>query len=208
MLFVFFGVIVAIAFGTMSRGSTYEADRAKNRTEKLKTAREEWMKTSGGYAWVDKTKGIARIPIERAMQLELAELQTKKPAPAGPIATPAPAEVPASATGAAQPANPSAAAPASPGTTPPATSITGQHSVIRGQPAAAANPPNPAPGTQPGASATPAAQPRTHSVSTAVSPSVGPVQHPVGSPLPARGVPTGSPASARSAPPTPSPRQQ
>ena len=35
-----------------------------------------------------KKKGVARIPIQRAMELELADLQSKKPAPAGPIATP------------------------------------------------------------------------------------------------------------------------
>ena len=103
MLFVFFGVIVAIAFGAMSRGSTFEADRAKARAEKLKTAEEEWNKTAQSYGWVDKAKGFAHIPIQRAMALELADLQAKKPAPAGPIATPAPA---------AAPANPPAAAPA------------------------------------------------------------------------------------------------
>ena len=89
-LFVFFGVIVAIAFGAMQRGSSYEADRAKARAEKLKTAQDEWNKTSGSYGWVDQAKGIAHIPIQRAMQLELADLQSKKPAPAGPIATPEP----------------------------------------------------------------------------------------------------------------------
>jgi hypothetical protein len=203
-LFVFFGAIVAIAFGTMSRTSTYEEDRAKNRADKLKTAREEWMKASTGYAWVDKAKGVARIPIARAMELEIAELQAKKPAPAGPIATPVPAEAPASATGAPQPANPPVTAPTSKSPTPPPTSITGPHSEIRGQPAAAANPPNAAPGTQPGASATPAAQPRSQSELPAVSPSVGRVQHSVGTPLPARGAPGSSPAV--SAQPTPSPR--
>ena len=95
MLFVFFGVIVAIAFGAMSRGSTYEEDRAKTRAEKLKTAQDEWNKTAQSYGWIDKGKGVAHIPIERAMALELAELQAKKPAPAGPIATPTPAAAPA-----------------------------------------------------------------------------------------------------------------
>lgn len=108
-LFAFFGVIVAIAFGAMHRGSTYEVDRARARTEKLRTAKEEWNKTSSSYGWVDQAKGIAHIPIQRAMQLELADLQSKKPAPAGPIATPEPA---------------AAAAPAAPNTPtalPPAT---------------------------------------------------------------------------------------
>ena len=105
VLFVFFGAIVAITFGAMQRGSTYEEERAKARAEKLKTAQEEWNKTSSSYGWVDKEKGVAHIPIERAMELELADLQSKKPAPAGPIATPAPAEAPAHPAGAPQPAN-------------------------------------------------------------------------------------------------------
>jgi hypothetical protein len=108
VLFVFFGVIVAIAFGAMSRGSTYEEDRARARAEKLKTAADEWNKTAGSYGWVDKGKGVAHIPIQRAIELELADLQAKKPTPAGPIATPTPA---ASAEAAPQPGNSPAAAP-------------------------------------------------------------------------------------------------
>ncbi len=109
VLFVFFGVIVAITFGAMHRGSSYEEDRAKTRAEKLKTAVDEWNKTLGSYGWVDKAKGVAHIPIHRAMQLELADLQAKKPASAGPIATPEPAAAP----------NSPAAAPApAPGTSP------------------------------------------------------------------------------------------
>ncbi len=103
VLFVFFGVIVAIAFGAMSRSSTYEEDRAKARAEKLKTAQEEWNKTAQSYGWVDKTKGVAHIPIQRAIELEIADLQAKKPQPAGPIATPTPAASPEAAP---QPGNP------------------------------------------------------------------------------------------------------
>ena len=105
VLFVFFGAIVAIAFGAMHRGSTYEDERANARAEKLKTARKEWNKTLTSYGWVDKGKGVAHIPIDRAMELELTDLQSKKPAPAGPIATPEPA-VPATATGAPSPSKP------------------------------------------------------------------------------------------------------
>ncbi len=113
MLFVFFGVIAAIAFGAMSRGSTYEEDRAKARAEKLKTAEDEWSKTAKTYGWVDKSKGVAHIPIHRAMMLELADLQAKKPAPAGPIATPAPPEAPATTPAAPPTTSSPAVAPAS-----------------------------------------------------------------------------------------------
>ncbi len=119
MLFVFFGVIVLIAFGAMSRGSTYEADRAKARMEKLQTAREAWDKTASSYGWVNKEKGIAHIPLQRAMELELADLQATKPTAAGPIPTPAPAEVPAAAPSATQSINPPNAA-SSAATTPAA----------------------------------------------------------------------------------------
>ncbi|MEO6969448.1 MAG: hypothetical protein ABI217_00960 [Chthoniobacterales bacterium] len=110
MLFVFFGVIVVIAFGAMPRGSTYEQDRAKARAEKLKTAEDGWNKTAQSYGWVDKAKGVAHIPIERAMALALTDLQAKKPAPAGPIATPAPAAAPATAAATPPAASPPAAA--------------------------------------------------------------------------------------------------
>ena len=63
----------------MPRGSTYEEDRAKARAEKLKIAQEEWNKAAESYGWVDKDKGVAHIPIQRAMELELADLQAKKP---------------------------------------------------------------------------------------------------------------------------------
>jgi len=185
VLFGFFGVIVAIAFGAMSRGSTYEEDRGKARADKLKTAQEEWNKTAQSYGWVDKTKGVAHIPIQRAMMLEVSDLQAKQPQAAGPIATPTPAE--AAATGAAPPTNPPLTAPGtSPG--PAASTAEGPKSEAHGQPAAATNPPNAAPATQPGASATPAAAPQSHSQVPAVSPTNTPVQHSIGTPLPVSGL--------------------
>ncbi len=46
------------------------------------------------YGWVDKNKGVVRIPITEAMKLTVAELADKKPAAANPIATPEPAAAP------------------------------------------------------------------------------------------------------------------
>ncbi len=130
LLFALFGVIVLAIIGPAQRGSDYEEARAKKRVENLKTLREETDKALTTYGWIDKTKGLARIPIERAMELTVAELAQQKPAPAGPIATPetqAPAGAPASPapaspaaagspqTGGASPAaSPAAQAPASP----------------------------------------------------------------------------------------------
>ena len=96
-LFVLFGLIVLAVIGPSPRGSDYEQTRAQKRMERLKTLREETEKELTTYAWVDKNKGVARIPIDRAMELTVAELAQKKPAPAGPIATPATQPSPAGA---------------------------------------------------------------------------------------------------------------
>jgi len=96
-LFVLFGLIVLTVIGPSPRTSDYEETRAKKRMEKLKTLHEESQKELTTYAWVDKNKGVARIPIDRAMEVTVADLAQKKPAPAGPIATPAAQTAPAGA---------------------------------------------------------------------------------------------------------------
>ena len=96
-LFILFGLIVLAVIGPSPRTSDYEESRAKKRMEKLKALHEETQKDLTTYAWVDKSKGVARIPIERAMELAVADLAQKKPAPAGPIATPAAQAAPAAA---------------------------------------------------------------------------------------------------------------
>jgi hypothetical protein len=99
-LFVLFGLIVLAVIGPSPRGSDYEQTRAQKRMERLKALREESQKDLTTYAWVDKNKGVARIPIDRAMELTVAELGQKKPAPAGPIATPVPPAAQTAPTGA------------------------------------------------------------------------------------------------------------
>jgi uncharacterized protein (DUF58 family) len=161
LLFALFGVIVLATIGPSPRGSDYEETRAKKRIENLKTLREEADKALTTYSWIDKNKGVARIPIEHAMELTVAELAKQKPAPAGPIATPQPqatAVAPASAAspapaaspklGAAQ-QSPQAAAPGAP------------------QGAAVSSPP-PAPASQ--ASSPPAVSPAPTSPSPAKNP--------------------------------------
>jgi hypothetical protein len=126
LLFVLFGVIVLAIIGPAPRGSDYEETRAKKRVENLKTLRDEADKALTTYGWIDKNKGVARVPIERAMELTATDLAKQKPAPAGPIATPeaqATASAPASATSPAPAtspklsgaqASPQAVAPAAP----------------------------------------------------------------------------------------------
>ncbi|MEP6809270.1 MAG: hypothetical protein ABI992_03435 [Chthoniobacterales bacterium] len=153
LLFAVFGLFVWVVVGLMPRGDDYEAKRAEARVGKLKTIVEEGAPLET-YGWVDKAKGVAHIPIHRAMELTMAELAQKKPAPGAPIEAPvlapsAPAPGAAAATPAVMP---------SPASSPvPAVSHAGPGSVVNGQPAAAANPRDAAPGTQPGPNATPAA---------------------------------------------------
>jgi len=114
LLFALFGVIVLAIIGPAQRGSDYEEARAKKRVENLKTLREETDKALTTYGWIDKTKGLARIPIERAMELTVADLAKQKPAPAGPIATATPAAQ-ATASAPASAASPAAATSPKPG---------------------------------------------------------------------------------------------
>ena len=107
LLFALFGVIVLAIIGPSPRGSDLRRNpREKARGEFEDVARGSGAKALTTYGWVDKNKGVARIPIERAMELTVAELAKQKPAPAGPIATPEPQPATASAPAA------SAAAPA------------------------------------------------------------------------------------------------
>src|ERR1700738_2912214 len=74
LLLVLFGVIVLAVIGPAPRGDNYEKKRAKDRAEKLKTLREADAKELTTYGWIDKNKGVVRLPIERAMELTVAEL--------------------------------------------------------------------------------------------------------------------------------------
>jgi hypothetical protein len=151
LLFALFGVIVLAVIGPAPRGSDYEETRTKKRVDVLKTTRDETTKALTTYGWIDKNKGVAHIPIERAKELTVAELAQKKPAPAGPIATP---EAQATVAPAGAPAPSASPSPSpQPSGTPKPTSVAGASSESRGQPVAAVNPPPAPPGTQPGASA-------------------------------------------------------
>ena len=185
LMFLMFGLIVLAIIGPVKRGSDYEQKRAENRAAKLKAQHEQDAAALTGYAWVDKNKGVVRIPIERAMELALVDLGRKKPAPAGPIATPAP-QPPAAASGVATP--PAAAAPPgspSPSLTPKGTAVEGPGS--KAQPAAGVNPPGAAPGTQPGPAASPAASPPSAAAAPASPAPPNNTPPPAGSPLPVRG---------------------
>jgi len=184
LLLFLFGAIAVAIIGPTPRGDSYEQKRARDREEKLKKMRDEDTAALTTYAWVDKNKGTVRVPIERAMELTVADLANKKPALAGPIATPA-AEASAAPAGSAAP-SPASTTSAPPGGTPKPTSVSGPNSNAGGQPAAAVNPPAVSPSTQPGPNASPAAAPKSSAV-PAASASPASSTTPPPSPLPVRG---------------------
>ena len=172
LLFALFGAIAVAIIGPAPRGDSYEKMRAENRAEKLKKARDEDAKALSGYAWVDKNKGTVRLPIERAIELTLADLANKKPAPAYAITAPESSSAP----GGQAAASPAPTASLQASGTPKPISASGPNSEARGQPAAAVNPPAVQPSTQPGASATPAASPKSSAAPAAASASTTPGQ--------------------------------
>src|SRR5947209_10821322 len=121
LLFALFGAIVVAVIGPAPRGNNYEQIRAEARTKKLKDARDEESKALTAYAWIDKSKGTVRLPIERAMGLTVTDLANKKPAPANAIATPESSAAPGGAASVPPAPSPS---PQSSGTPKP-TSVTG-----------------------------------------------------------------------------------
>src|SRR2546429_8398915 len=70
LLFLFFGIFVLVLVAATPHGNTYEVKRAEAREKKLNDAHNAAIRELNSYAWVDKGKGIARIPIDRAMRSE------------------------------------------------------------------------------------------------------------------------------------------
>jgi hypothetical protein len=209
LLFAFFGMLAFVALKMSPRGDDYEKKRAKARAEKLDAAQKENLTALNTYAWVDKTKGTARIPIDHAMQLMLVELPSKKPTAAGPIVAASPSAAPQTSPAPSAAASPAASASASPAAnataspaakssatpaaspsatpTPKPTSVTGHDSEAHNQPAAAVNPPPAPPNTQPGPNKSPAATAPPAPAKAQVSPKPSASPSAPGTPLPVRG---------------------
>lgn len=169
LLFAFFGLLALVVIGASARGNSYEKKRAKVRAEKLEALNKEKLSAITTYGWVDKSKGIVRIPVEEAMTITVAELSQKKPAPANPIAAADLSPPPQSAGPATASPAPSPSANAS--GTPKPTTISGPHSESHNQPAAAINPPPAPPGTQPGPATAPSASSPAASAKATPTPS-------------------------------------
>jgi len=111
IIVLLFAVLVALLVWQRQGIPTVEDVRKQERLKILADLNAENQKILTQYRWIDKAKGVVGIPIDRAMDLVLADLKANKPHAAGPIATPAPAATPAP--NAPQPAA-SPAAPAAP----------------------------------------------------------------------------------------------
>jgi hypothetical protein len=80
-----------------------EEVHAQNRLKNLADLNSENQKVLTQYRWVDKSKGVVGVPIDRAMDLVLVELQSIKPHSAGPVTAPTPPPQPAAANPQASP---------------------------------------------------------------------------------------------------------
>ena len=89
VLLLLFVIAVKLLTG-LAPAPDEDAARAAERAKAYADLQAENAKRLETYAWVDKAKGTVQIPIDRAMDLAIAELNSRQPAPAGPIATPAP----------------------------------------------------------------------------------------------------------------------
>ena len=93
MILLFVGLVALLV---IQRGhvQTYDEARKEQRLKNLAELNAENEKILTQYHWVDKAKGVVGIPIDRAMNLVLTELQSVQPHAAGPITTPPPAASP------------------------------------------------------------------------------------------------------------------
>jgi hypothetical protein len=148
MILLFFGLVMLLV-AQSEHVQTHDEAVKEQRLKNLADLNGENEKILSRYHWVDKAKGIVGIPIDRAMNLVLTELQANRPHPAGPITVPvpSPAASPPVAAGAGatpaaggQPQNQVQQAPANGG---------------QGATPAGASPAPAAPSNQPGASPVP-----------------------------------------------------
>jgi hypothetical protein len=107
LVFCLFLALAAWWFRLTPPGETYDEQRAAARVKRLSDQRLADARQTNHYAWSDKEKGLVQIPVARAMELVLPDLQAKGvrpssvavevPYPAGlqPVApAPAPPEPP------------------------------------------------------------------------------------------------------------------
>ena len=95
MMLLFVGLAVFLV-SQRDNIPTVDEQTAEVRLKNLAELNAENQKILTQYHWVDKNKGVVGIPIDRAMDLVVAQLQANKPHAAGPINPPAAAPAAAS----------------------------------------------------------------------------------------------------------------
>ena len=70
---------------------TVDEQTAEVRLKNLAELNAENQRVLSQYHWIDENKGVVGIPINRAMDLVMAQLQANKPHAASPINSPGPA---------------------------------------------------------------------------------------------------------------------
>lgn len=112
-LFIF--VVVGVYSSQMANNNTsgYDEQQAQIRKAKLDKMQDTDRKTLTTADWIDKDKGIVRIPIDEAMTEEVGVLKAKAPAmgSALPVAAPVAPAAPAASTPAATNAAPATPSP-------------------------------------------------------------------------------------------------
>src|SRR5271157_4352613 len=88
MMLLFVG-LAAFLISQRENIPTVDEQTAEVRLKNLAELNAENQRVLTQYRWVDKSKGVVGIPIDRAMELVLVQLQSNKPHAAGPISLPA-----------------------------------------------------------------------------------------------------------------------
>jgi len=101
VLLLFAGLVWFVVYQRESIAAA-EPGRQELRLKNLNDLNTENQKALSSYRWIDKGKGIVGIPIDRAMELEIADLAANHPHAAGPITSPAPSPTPSAGASPAQ----------------------------------------------------------------------------------------------------------
>lgn len=95
VLVLLFAILAKVFLASSGPAPDEDAARAAERSKALEELNAENHRKLEIYAWADKAKGTVQIPIQQAMEMTITELNSREPAPAGPINAVAPAAAPA-----------------------------------------------------------------------------------------------------------------
>jgi hypothetical protein len=88
MILLFVGLAIFLV-SQREKIPTVDEQTAEVRLKNLAELNAENQRSLTQYHWIDKNKGVVGIPINRAMDLVVAQLQADKPHTAGPVNSPA-----------------------------------------------------------------------------------------------------------------------